>query len=526
MSISKQSHYKYSAENFGYSNIEKLYNPDSVNVKTTFFNSESLQYLEMTLQSDLEKSILKKTKDSMLICYQLQNLKLDLKNEGISIDLHPILKELIKPVFVYTDVHGKIGAIKFDAGVSQIARGLYKDILSRMQFVKPLKQSKDWKTTEENTLGTYIAEYQNVDSDSSNRLYKKNVLDYLTYKSKNENQKIKTDNNSTIETDASGTIKKINISEAQIIVRNNDTLSILGSKVSVCMSSEKQVKSVDIAHLLVLENSKNYRQKTTLSEALSHEKIKGTAYKGTLGSDNWETLIQKLSKTENLTNALKEDLILKFRALFYLQPEYCSKAVSFLDNQLATSNEFVLLSKALSITETPGATNALAILIDKRKSNEELMGALIPVLTTTKYPTSKAIEVLKKIGFSESKTLGYFTKSIAQLALGGMAKNLEHSDTFKSETLTNYLIEKMTLEKDPLQYLFVLGNTGSPLVFPYVKSLLENKHSSEEIKLEAVSALSLIDDEKVSSYLKQLMQNKNVALKNKAKEVLEFQGNN
>lgn len=523
---SKQSHYTYSAENFGYSNIEKLYNPDSINAKTTFFNSESLQYLEMTLQSDLEKTMLIKTKDSMLICYQLQNPILNLKNEGISIDLHPILQELIKPVFVYTDTYGKIGTIKFDSQLSEITTGIFKDILSRMQFVRPMENAKDWRTTEENTQGTYIAEYQSVDSHNSNPIYKKNVLDYLAYKSENENQKINTDNNTIIETDATGAIKKINISEAQIVVRDNDTLSVLGAKVSVFKHVEKQVGKVDISPLLTLEKSTTYNRQTKLSEAVSIEKIRGTAYKGTLGSDNWEALIQKLSKVDVLNEALKEDLILKFRALFYLKPEYCNQAVHMLDNQLATSGEFVILSKALSITETQSATNALALLIDKNKSNEDLMGALIPVLTTTKYPTGKAIEVLKKIAFKEDESLGYFTKSTAQLALGGMAKHLRPSDSLGSQALTNYLIEKMKTEKDTMQHLMVLGNTGSPAIFPYIKSLLEDKHPSEEIKLEAVSTLGPIDDMEVSVYLKKLLQHANVAIQNKAKEVLDFQMGN
>ena len=56
--LSKQSIYKYSAENFGYSDIKRFYSSDSVNAKKTFFNSQSLQYLEMTIHAEIKKRLI------------------------------------------------------------------------------------------------------------------------------------------------------------------------------------------------------------------------------------------------------------------------------------------------------------------------------------------------------------------------------------------------------------------------------------------------------------------------------------
>ena len=523
--VSKQSYYKYSAENFGYSDIKRVYSTDSINAKKSFFNSESLQYLEMTVHTEIKKTILKTAQDGVLICYQLQNPILDIKRDGASINLDVIMQDLKKPVFVQSDTSGKIGVLKFDAKTSEIAKGLYKDIIGRMQFVKPKKNITDWQTTEENTLGTYIAEYHLTNSDSSGEDYSKKILRYTSYKSQNENQKTETDNNTIIKVDAAGIIKKINTSEALIVLREKDTLSVLGSKVSVLMTSEEIVHRNDVYSLSQLEKSTGYSQKTTLSEALTEEKIRKMSYKGTLGSDNWETLLQNLSKTKSLTKETREELILKFRALFYLHPERCKQAVSLLDNEMLTSDVFKVLSKALSITETPDSTDALAMIIEKNKNDEDLLGRLIPVLTTTKYPTDMAIEVLKPIAFSTDVPQNYFTASTAQLALGGMANRLRQTDTLKSNMLTYYLMEKIKTEQDTIQQLLVLGNTGSPMVFPFVKSLVENEHSSEQVKLEAMSALSLINDKPVSVYLKKMLQHQNVAIQNKAIEVLEFQKN-
>lgn len=521
--VSKQSFYTYSAENFGYSDIKKMYSSDSVNAKRSFFKSESLEYLKMTLQTNIKKTILKTTLDSIIYCYQLQNPILNLKNDDKSINLDVIIKDLIKPVFVTTNTSGKIGGIKFNSEISDLAIGLYKDIISRMQFVKPEKNIKDWETTEENTLGTYIAKYHSI--DSTNFKYKKQICDYLVYKSKKENQKIETDNITTIETDAFGSIKNIITSEALIILHNKDTLSVLGSKVLVLMNSEGFINNTDFLSLYELEKSPKYSQVTTLSEALSEDKIRKMAYKGTLDSDNWKTLIQHLSNTKNLTKDEKEELTLKFRAVFYLYPEYCKLTVSLLKNESYGTDVFKVITTALSITESFYATNALATIVTDKIKNEELLGEILPILATTSFPTSKAVNVVKSLAFNTNEKQDYFVRSTAQLALGGMANKFMQLDSLQSKQLTTFLIEKIKLEKDTIQGLMVLGNTRSHLVFPYIKSLVENKHTSEDVKLEGVSALSLIENKYVSNYLKKLLGNNNEAIKNKAKEVLEFQHN-
>ena len=103
-----------------------------------------------------------------------------------------------------------------------------------------------------------------------------------------------------------------------------------------------------------------------------------------------------------------------------------------------------------------------------------------------------------------------------------MANNFIISDTLQSNKLTYYLIEKMKFETDTIQQLLVLGNTGSYYVFPYVKSFVENKLVSQEVKLEAVSALTLINNKGVTNYIRELLKNEDEEIKNKAQEVLDF----
>ena len=520
--MSKQFNYAYNAENFGYSDIKKLYSSDTVNAKKSFFNSKSLQLVELTIKSDIEKIILKQNTEGMLVCYQLLNPSLVIKNGRNTIDSNMIISELIKPIFVQMDAFGKVGVIKMDSSISEITSGIVKEMISRMQFVVSKEKVESWQTTEENTTGIYNANYRTIESNNLRNKYNKEIIAYIKYKSKRENQKVKTENKTIIETTTYGIVGTINTSEAQIVLYNNDTLSVLGSKVSVFLTSDSVVKNEIRDSLLNIEKSVRYDNETTLSKPISDEKIIKMSYTGTLDSDTWEQLIQQLSTVNNLTKEDESSLLLKFRAIFYIHPDNCSKAVSILNNEPYGTLTFRVLSNALSMTETVNATDALAAVIDNNKNNKIILGKLMPVLATTNFPTFKAVDIIKSLAFDIDESQDQFIRSTAQLTLGGMANKFRQLDSLQSNRLTHFLIKKMKFEKDTIQYLLVLGNTGSLLVFPIVKSLIEGNKVSKQVKLEAVAALGLINNEKVSVYINKLLLNNDIEIKNKATEVLDF----
>ncbi len=102
-----------------------------------------------------------------------------------------------------------------------------------------------------------------------------------------------------------------------------------------------------------------------------------------------------------------------------------------------------------------------------------------------------------------------------------MANNFRKTDIEASNSLTDFLITKMYDEKDTIQRILVLGNTGSFSIFPFLTSTIANTVVSEKVKLEAVSALRLIPNREVSALLDTLIQNKNNKFKRIAKEVIE-----
>ncbi|MBJ2176326.1 hypothetical protein JBL43_18890 [Aureibaculum sp. A20] len=520
---SNQFNYIYNSENFGFNDINRLYSSDTVNAEKSFFESETLQDAEVTVRSNLTQTILKQDTEGKLVCYQLINPSFILKSGGLITDTKFISKELVKPVYVEMNNHGKIGLISTDSSMTEMAIGILKDIISRTQFVLPVEKAKSWRTTEENTNGTYTANYRILESNLKGRVYEKEIDKYLKYKSKRKNQNIYTDNKTTIETDDDdGIIKSINTSEAQVVLNNADTISASGTKLSIVLLSVVKVKKRAINEFLKNKTSSRYKNKTTISAPISSEKITKMVYAGILGSDNWQQLLQRLS-AKSLTKKEEDVLIEKLSAMYYLEPETCKKAVFFLKNESFNATISKVLLKALSITETEGATNAMAQIIEINNTNEEVLEELLPALATTSKPTSEATDIIKSLAFEKKVTQNNFIKSTAQLTLGGMAKQFLKMDSLKAKTLTRYLIEEMKFEKDTIQHLLVLGNTGSTLILPFIKSLVESSQTSEKVKIEAVSALSLINYKQVSIYLKKMLKHKNVAIQNKAAEVIAFQ---
>jgi hypothetical protein len=85
-------------------------------------------------------------------------------------------------------------------------------------------------------------------------------------------------------------------------------------------------------------------------------------------------------------------LRLKFRALAYLQPEYCKQIALLLEKQSYPSTAFTILSEALGHTGTSYSTNALISVIEARKQEADVVISLLPFLTNS---PSLPIQVLR-----------------------------------------------------------------------------------------------------------------------------------
>ncbi len=508
----------------GYSNINLLIQQDSIQKKrASFFNTEELKYVSVSLNCSLSKIQLTLNNDgSYTNAYTIINPILTITNDGVNSQTADLLKQLILPFFCKIDKAGSILSITTDSVTDNITQKLQKEIISRFQFVTTDTNKYKWQIKEENTIGNYTANYKQLNNDSGYRHYLKTIRSPIFTTQNNVKQKTEIDSYNNIDIDSIGQILKINVSETIITSINKDTLSAIGNKLTIAFDKSSIAENTEIQNLVLLLKKKNYSNWMPLHQIITAKKILEQAYKSTLGSNTKETLFKQIELLKPGNKEAEDSLVLKLRAFAWLSAKDCIEIANRLIKENSNSTTFALLSKALSITETTEATTQIARIIKLRKNEEQLVLAFMPILATTKYPTTEAINILKELTIDSSITAAI--TSTAQLVLGGMAYNLRATDNVKAEATTQFLYTQLLHTTDTIQKLLVLGNTGSASILPLLKNVLSQ--SSTNVKLIAIGALRFIQHIEVDNLLYQLVISKQNKIKLKAKEIIEFRESN
>lgn len=514
-----QTLYSYSSEGVGYSDMDKLYSQDT-NASSSFFRSKTLQRTDFKIKCQVKKTVIKKGEEKEELGFQITNPELTIQNNDLSINTALIEDELSRPFFAELTPAGKLTTIRIDSSVSYLAANTMKGIISQLQFVKENHAPNSWETEEENTLGTYRARYHFIKDSNGLSEYLKENAGYVRIRSGQNKQKILVESRSRIYLDSAEIIQRMDVSEAQFVLFGADTITASGSKTDIQLLSKNTAAESELASLDELLQTSNYSEVTTLSAGLSTERIHQLAYRNTLGNDSWETLIQKLEAASEEDNKTKEQLILQFRALVYLQPETCEKIKNILVSEPYGTRRFAILSQALSYAETEQSVNTIVQIIDYRKNEENVVLELLPVLAMSKLPTSEAIEVTKKLAFDQDNNPTI--RSTAQLTLAGLAYNFRRLDSNASARLTKYILSKLNQETDTIQKILVLGNTGSPAIVPILNSYIFSQTASMQVKTYAVGGFKLINDTSITEVLKTLSVSKEEPLREAAKATMAF----
>ncbi|MEP6674335.1 MAG: hypothetical protein ABJA78_04245 [Ferruginibacter sp.] len=512
--------YSYSSEGTGYSDIQMLYNTDSTLKAQPFFYRPSVQVTGVNIQCKIKKTIIESVGDSMQVCFEIIQPDVTIENGALPVEAGIIIKEMAIPVFADMSIAGNIRSIKTDATVSYLTAGIVKNILSNTQAVLPHNGKKSWQVTEENTVGLFKAEYQVVDQYKDSVAYLKTNLGYEKIRSVKKGQKLLPNSKTTIITDASGTVQKIQISESLVTLFGADTIVASGSSTDCKLLSASTITSKDILAYRKLQHSGKYLKSFALSDPISDEEINRLAYKNTLADDNFETLVTKLKAMNIHDKEYESDLTKKFRALAWLSEADCIKMTAMIKHAAAGSDIFRVISHAMAAVETPFSINELAAIVAERRNDEAVMTELLPVLATTPTPTGKAADIITALAFS--KGTNAFITTTAQLTLGGMIKNLMSIDRQKADELTDVIIEKMKDSRDTLQQLLVYGNTGAYRLLPVLSSYISNPLVSVEIRKAAVFATRLIDHKEVAALLGKLSVDKDPIISKQANETILF----
>lgn len=512
--------YAYNSEGIGYSDISMLYNTDTGIKAQPFFFRPSVQTTSVNIQCKIKKTIIASAGDSMQVCFEIVEPHVKVESGALPLDAALMREEMAMPVFANMSIAGNILAIKTDTAVSYLTASIVKNILSNTQAVLLHGEKDSWQVTEENTVGSFKADYKVVHKGADSIEYQKINSGYVKIASAKKGQKFLPDSKTTIITDPSGAVQRISISESLVTLFGADTIVASGSSTEYKLLSASSINQETLLAFEQLEQSGKYLTSTSLSAPLSNEEITRMAYKNTLADDNFETLSAKLGQVKKNREEYESELVKKFRALAWLSETDCSKMAALVKDAIPQSDTFRVMSHALAATETPFSINELAEIISERRNEEPVMVALLPVLATSSTPTGKAADIIKTIAFS--KTGNAFITSTAQLTLGGMVKNLAATDKKKADELTGFIIENMKGTTDTLQQLLVYGNTGAYRLLPVISSYISDPSVSVEIRKAAVFATRLIDNKEVTLLLGKLSADKDTVISKTANETIEF----
>ncbi|GAB2808782.1 hypothetical protein GCM10027043_04950 [Ferruginibacter profundus] len=512
--------YSYTSEGTGYSDIQMLYNTDSTVKAQPFFFRSSVQVIGVNIQCNIKKTILGASGDSMHVCFELIQPYVKIENSTLPVDAGMIIKEMALPVFADMTIAGNILSVKTDTAVSYLTAGIVKNILSNTQAVFLHGAKNSWQVTEENTVGLFKADYKVVHQGKDSVEYTKINTGFIKIKSAKKGQKLLPDSKTTIVTTTSGTVQRIQTSESIVTLFGADTIVASGSSMEYKLLSVRTIGQQDISAFKQLEHSGRYLAPVALSDPISDEEINRLAYKNTLAEDNLETLMLKMRVMKMHDKEYENDLAKKFRALAWLSEKDCIKMAAVLKDAAPGSGMFRVISRAMAAVETSFSINELALIIAERGNDEAVMTELLPVLATTPTPTGMAADIVKELAFT--KRTNAFITTTAQLTLGGMIKNLAHTDKQKADELTDVVVENMKNSQDTLQQLLVYGNTGAYRLLPAFASYISSPLVSAEIRKAAVFATRLIDNEEVTLLLGKLSVDKDTVISKTAKETIEF----
>lgn len=520
----KQLIYKYQSEGIGYSDAAKLYSTDTTNSRQYFFSRSTLQTYKLNISCTISKTVLEENKDGQVAAFVISEPDIQLEAGGVPMDTKSIQEDICRPVFTQINKQGLIKNLQIDSSINYLSSNFIKDILSHIQYSKPLTKLNKWKVSEEVPSGISIAHYSFIKDSAGFSKFERSNNGDIKIKSQQKDQRLNTDCFSDILIDSTGELNKINISGTETTLFGNDTIAVSGNKVGIELISSGISVAEDIKTLTELAGTSKYSVNSFLSSELSDDAITKMAYTNTLKDDTWETLTGKIDTLKESSVDETEIIFLKLRALAYLAPENCSKIAARLTKEPYNSNSYRLFSRALSATGTTSSINSIADIIAARQSEEAVAIDLLPVIATSGTPTIEAADIVKQLAFDTGRSNA--VRSTAQLTLAAMAYNFKGTNKSKAGELSSFIIEKMENETDSIQKILVLSNTGSASILPFLRSIIDGKQVSAQVRSYAIQGLRLIKNNEVEKFLTRLENSKDSAISNTAKEIIEFRKEN
>ena len=514
-----QLKYRISIESIGFSDIKKLYSSDSLHLKKSFFESATIEENSISIYSLIEITEIQKQNDTFLYCYKLLNPQITFQQQNTFINIEKIKAELGTPFFVTRLNSGKVIFVQTKKEISKIASGIQKEMTSNLQLIQNKDNSLQWNEIEDILNGKIATSYVAVKNENKSTTITKTAKKFLKYNSRNKDISGEIDLDGIFFMNKTGVIDSCALFVAETAKLKNDTLSAIGKKVNITLVENKTIHNDSAIELLQLIRMPEYQNKQTLDYTETDEDIIISAYAGTLGNDNWESLQPLLNK--KLSEEETKNLVLKLRALFYLFPINCTTAVHYILDSLSNSFPYKIITTALGITDSHAACDAISYLIKKRLYSDSSVVDLFPALATHSFPTKEAAAFMMKTAFDKHQSIDPFIISTAQLTIAAMANKFAKTDQLYSNQLIYKIIKQMDGDADTLQHILVLSNTQSPLTIDFFEKQLRQPNTSIALKIEILNALNNIEGKRVDIILSEFQNDNDPEIQRTVRSIIE-----
>ncbi len=468
--------------------------------------SNLLQTIQSSVNGNWVVVVVAQNKLGYVLACHLENAHVSLQAAGqnASDQAEVVRSDLERPVFALINPQGKVLNVRFADGTQSISQNFARALLGSSQFVvstSPKTGDASWDTSEEDTLGRYVAHYEKGTAPANSKpqhgdgpLFRKTKLRYLPVGQSTTGeapmaQTIKPDTSIVAHFDAgSGYLTSLHDSEKQTVLLAGQTVAHSQTNASFKFESQSSLAAKDLQEYQTQNaQSEKLAQPVALFVAPDADEVREASRKSTLGQETLGTLLSELAKHQKAGETQSSEMYLKFRALADLHPESCPFLGKLLEVVPSSSLSFRVLSGALTAVDSPQAQDAILFAIQSRPNDKNALLQLIPSVGLAKNPSPATQKVLSELSSSSPDPA---IASTAQLALGGMAHSLAKSAPARSAQIVDAILGQLAKTKSPAetqQLLLTIGNTGSPRALP----ALQRYSRSDTLALRATAVNSL-----------------------------------
>ncbi len=523
MKIGQQTFYSFSYANESHSDVTTLFN--AINTS----NGDKSQAASIPLlkrnvcikvSGQMEMTLLEKSGSYSLIYFRAPAVDSVIIFGGqIAADESLTTRKVLGKGFPVKVGHdGRVTGVWIGSPSGGIPSSVARALVSLTQFVvrpeSPIWTEQGWETDEEDASGRYRARYKrtepvNISSKDDLPVFSKTKLSYFAgYARKHSRSKvmstavipsgelnirydpkrqmlISVQGGETNRVEIEG--KQIGTSDTAFVLQHTGNRQLAGKKLSGLLKS--------------IKTQMTHEQPTPLWIAPSHDESDAIISRQTLGGDTLETLFVKLSDFEAMKIPWTEasELYLKFKALIYLHPESCKLLAGAIADRQPENQASQMLLAALSAVANPAAQEALVGVIGARSGHKQAIMQIIFSLAVIDEPSEIAEQRLRDFAYSAGDRE---LAAAAQLALGGMARNLSVSSPGRSRAIIDYFMAQQRADRstsETVHQILVLGNAGLEDYLPVLSRFAEDER--REVRANAIHALRHYESAAVSAIL-------------------------